>query len=70
MSDNIPSEMLSYADKSNEYLAKVMERTYAAALPGAVSSEPVRAGDYTVIMASEVRVAGGFGGGLGGGFSY
>jgi uncharacterized spore protein YtfJ len=43
-----------------------LERLFAAAQPGAVFSEPVSAGAYTVITASEVSLGGGFG--FGGGY--
>lgn len=48
-------------NQSSDVLAKI----YAAAQPGAVYSEPVTAGNYTVITASEIMAAGGFGSGLG-----
>jgi uncharacterized spore protein YtfJ len=41
------------------------ERIYSAAQPGAVYSEAVVAGSYTVITASEVTAGGGFGFGHG-----
>jgi uncharacterized spore protein YtfJ len=52
-----------------------IDKLYAATQPGAVFSPPVVAGDHTVITASEVVAAGGFGfgqtttgeGGAGGG---
>jgi uncharacterized spore protein YtfJ len=44
---------------------KALERLFAAAQPGAVYSEPVTAGNYTVITAGEVSVGGGFGFGRG-----
>ncbi len=47
--------------------AAVVERLFEVAQPGAVYGEPVTAGDYTVITASEVKVGMGygFGGGTG-----
>lgn len=45
--------------------AAFADRLFAAAQPGAVFGEPVRAGEYTVITASEVAAGGGFGGGRG-----
>jgi uncharacterized spore protein YtfJ len=48
---------------------QVAEKIFSAARPGAVFAEPVRTGDYTLITASEIVAAGGFGfgGGSGGG---
>lgn len=43
-----------------------LERLLAAAQPGTVFSEPVTAGAYTIITASEVSLGGGFG--FGGGY--
>ena len=43
-----------------------LERLFAAAQPGAVFSEPVTTGAYTVITAREVTLGGGFG--FGGGY--
>jgi uncharacterized spore protein YtfJ len=38
-----------------------VEKIWAAAQPGAVYSAPVTSGDYTIITASEVFAAGGYG---------
>ncbi len=51
--------------KSNELIGKLFEVTQ----PGAVYSEPVVSGEYTVITASEVTIAMGAGYGGGGGIS-
>lgn len=59
------NEFFSLTGKREELLASVIERIYSAAQPGAVYSEPVKSGTYTVIMASEVTVGGGFGSGSG-----
>ncbi len=59
------SDALSLVDKREQQLSKVLEKVYAAAQPGAVFGEPVRAGNYTVITASEVTAGGGFGWGFG-----
>ncbi len=59
------SDALSYADKRDEKLSRIMEKLYSAAQPGAVYGEPVASGNYTVIVASEVAAGGGFGSGLG-----
>ena len=58
----------SYAsalERSGERLSVIAEKVWSAARPGAVFSEPVTAGDYTVITASEVGSGGGFGSGVG-----
>jgi uncharacterized spore protein YtfJ len=59
------SDILSETEKRNEKLSQVLGSIYAAARPGAVYSEPVTSGSYTVITASEVMVGGGFGSGIG-----
>jgi uncharacterized spore protein YtfJ len=46
-----------------------MEKLLAAARPGAVFGEPVKAENYTIITASEIGAGGGFGFGFGGGTS-
>jgi uncharacterized spore protein YtfJ len=43
----------------------MLEKLLAAAQPGAVYSQPVAHGEYTVITASEVGAGGGFGFGMG-----
>src|SRR5882762_1692417 len=43
----------------------MIEKIFAAAQPGTVFSEPLVSGDYTIITASEVVAAGGFGSGSG-----
>ena len=53
----------SSTGKRDEALASLIEKLYSAAQPGAVYSEPVKSGNHTVIMASEVTVGGGFGSG-------
>ena len=52
-------------DKQSEQLRTWSERIFAAAQPCAVYSEPVISGNYTIITASEVTSAGGFGSGEG-----
>ena len=59
------NEFFSLTGKREELLSGVIERIYSAAQPGAVYSEPVKSGNYTVITASEVIVGGGFGSGSG-----
>ena len=53
----------SLTGKRDEALSSLIEKIYWAAQPGAVYSEPVKSGNYTVIMANEVTVGGGFGSG-------
>jgi uncharacterized spore protein YtfJ len=55
------------AVKTQEQSKEVVEKLFDVAQPEAVFSEPVTAGDYTVITASEVSVGMGFGYGIGGG---
>ena len=50
-----------------EQAAELMEMLFAVADTSSVYSEPVVAGQYTVITASEVGAGGGFGFGSGGG---
>ena len=57
------------AAKSQEQSYELMGQLIAVAQPGAVYSEPVTSGDYTVITASEVSVGMGLGYGIGGGTS-
>jgi len=45
----------------------LVERLFEVAKPGAVFSEPVVVGDYTLITASETSISMGFGAGFGGG---
>jgi uncharacterized spore protein YtfJ len=62
MSDTT-SHLLTLAEKREEQIASVLEKIYAAAQSGAVYSEPVTSGNYTVITASEIAAGGGFGSG-------
>jgi uncharacterized spore protein YtfJ len=50
---------------TRETTEKMVERIYSAAQPGVVYSEPVVAGSFTVVTASEVTAGGGFGFGQG-----
>jgi hypothetical protein len=59
------NNLLTLAEKREAQLSSVLEKIYSAAQPGAVYSEPVTVGNYTVIMASEIMAGGGFGSGLG-----
>ncbi|HLZ60113.1 MAG TPA: hypothetical protein VKR06_24450 [Ktedonosporobacter sp.] len=59
------NNMLTLAQKREEQISRVMEKLYSAAQPGAVYSEPVTAGNYTIISACEISAGGGFGSGLG-----
>lgn len=58
-------QVLSSTGKGEEQSVAAMERLFAAARPGAVFSEPVTAGGYTVITAREIGLGGGFGFGKG-----
>ena len=61
--DDIAATAVKTQKQSNE----LMEKLFEVAQPEAVYSEPVTAGDYTVITASEVSVGMGIGFGVGGG---
>ena len=63
--DGALHESVPLSDRVSEQAPKMLERILAAAQPGAVFGEPVEAGGYTVITASEVTSGGGFG--MGGG---
>ena len=62
-------EMIHSMDQYQEQGQAWMEKLLAAARPGAVFGEPVTAGSYTIITASEIGAGGGFGFGVGGGMS-
>ena len=64
-SGDMASDISSQLERSQEQGVRVMEGLFAAARPGAVFGEPVVSGEYTVITASEVSAAGGFGSGRG-----
>ncbi|MCC7354889.1 MAG: hypothetical protein IT330_14185 [Anaerolineae bacterium] len=53
------------AAKSQEQVMALVDKLIATARPSAVYGEPVKSGNYTVITASEVTAAGGFGLGSG-----
>jgi uncharacterized spore protein YtfJ len=59
--------MVIKAVKNQQQAQELLEKLIAVAQPGAVYSEPITSGDYTVITASEVSVGMGFGYGMGGG---
>jgi uncharacterized spore protein YtfJ len=59
------NDLISFTDKDSEQLRTALERIFAAAQSGAVLSEPVVAGNYTIITASEVTSSGGVGSGMG-----
>ena len=48
-------------DGASEQAPKILQKILAAAQPGAVFGQPVEAGGYTLITASEVSSGGGFG---------
>ncbi len=58
------STLLTLAEKREEQIARVLEKIYSAAQSGAVYSDPVTAGNYTIITASEIAAGGGFGSGF------
>ena len=55
------NEMIHSVDRYQEQGQAWMEKLLAAARPGAVFGEPVKAGNYTLITASEIGAGGGFG---------
>lgn len=57
--------LLTFVEKREQQMSDLLEKVYSAARPGAVYSEPVTVGNYTVITASEIMAGGGFGSGLG-----
>ncbi len=56
-------------DKSNQQLSALFEKMFNSTRPGVVFSEPIQAGDYTLITASEVSGGGMYFSGVGGGVS-
>jgi uncharacterized spore protein YtfJ len=61
------NDIVASTIKTQEQSREVVEKLFTVAQPGVVYSEPVTAGDYTAITATEVSVAMGFGFGMGGG---
>jgi uncharacterized spore protein YtfJ len=66
MADNF-NAMLPALDKAMDQGRSMMERLLSAAHANSVFSQPITAGNHTVILASEVMAGGGFGSGQGGG---
>lgn len=64
---NSPNDVSKSFEKSQGRSIDLVERLFEVTKPGAVFSEPVAAGEYTVITASEVSVGVGSGFGVGGG---
>ncbi len=60
-------KMFEYQSKREERVKELFDKLFSVAQPGSVYSQPLTAGDYTVITASEVVAGAGFGFGLGGG---
>ena len=60
-------DVVATAVKTQAQGKELMEKLMAVAQPDAVFSEPLSAGDYAVVTASEVSVGMGFGFGVGGG---
>jgi uncharacterized spore protein YtfJ len=65
--NELPNEVDLHKVSDAEQAAELMEMLFAVADTSSVYSEPVVAGAYTVITASEVGAGGGFGFGSGGG---
>lgn len=63
------SNLFTLAETNERQFSDIWEKISAVARPGAVYSEPLTVGNYTVITASEVVLGGGFGSGLGFGSS-
>ena len=61
------NQIVASSVKTHEEAMEMVGRLFDAAQPSAVFGEPVTAGDYTVITASEVKVGMGYGFGAGGG---
>jgi uncharacterized spore protein YtfJ len=59
------SKLIATTVEGQEQATELMEQLFAVAQPGAVFSEPVTVGEYTVITAAEVKVGMGFGYGTG-----
>lgn len=66
MSDQL-DQFSAMAVRSQEQGKELMEKFLTVSQADAVFSNPVTAGEYTVITAAEVSAAGGFGAGIGGG---
>lgn len=64
MSDSF-SNAAAMLGSRGEQASAMLAQLLAAAQPGAVYSQPVAHGEYTIITASEVGAGGGFGFGLG-----
>ena len=61
MDNDTAGNVRTTLERAGEVARETAERIFSAARPGAVFGEPVRAGEYTLITASEVTAAGGFG---------
>jgi len=64
MSDTL-SDLISSVDRAQEQAMTAMQSIFSAARVGAVYGDPIQAGDFTIITASEVVAGGGFGFGRG-----
>lgn len=60
-------KVVATTERNQDTAAEVVEKLFDVAQPSSVYSEPVIAGDHTLITASEVSVGMGFGLGVGGG---
>ena len=65
MSDELNKVLFNSATDQNQ-AGQIISQLFTVARPGAVFSEPVKSGEYTVITASEVSVTMGVGFGGGG----
>jgi uncharacterized spore protein YtfJ len=64
---NKPIEIVTESITNHDKAIEFMEKLYTVASPKAVFSDPVEAGEYKVITASELAIVKGFGYGGGGG---
>jgi uncharacterized spore protein YtfJ len=60
-------KVVATTERSQDTAAEVVEKLFDVAQPSSVYSEPIIAGDHTLITASEVSIGMGFGLGVGGG---
>lgn len=64
MPDEPHNELIAQTIDSQQKAFEMMDKLFVAAHADAVFAKPVKAGDYTVIMASEVAAGGGLGSAL------
>ena len=56
-----PNDFAGLVSQRGEQMEKLFDKLLAGAQPGAVFSQPIVSGEYTLITASEVASGGGFG---------